>query len=85
MGLDQEQQGSLDSQNGGLLVKRFPQVEPEEEVFPVMQGYQMKCCDCGLVHELDFRVVRITKTKRNGRHEVEDVPGMRVVLKARRV
>jgi len=25
-------------------------------VFPVMDGYKMSCCDCGLVHELQFRV-----------------------------
>ncbi len=23
---------------------------------PVMEGYRMACCDCGLVHELDFNV-----------------------------
>jgi hypothetical protein len=24
---------------------------------PVRRGYLMACCDCGLVHRLDFRVV----------------------------
>lgn len=23
---------------------------------PLMSGYRMACCDCGLVHTLDFRV-----------------------------
>lgn len=23
---------------------------------PVRKGYKMRCCDCGLVHVLDFRV-----------------------------
>lgn len=23
---------------------------------PVENGYRMSCCDCGLVHELDFRI-----------------------------
>lgn len=27
-------------------------------VSPKMRGYLMKCCDCGLVHEIDFKVVR---------------------------
>lgn len=27
-------------------------------VRPIMQGYKMACCDCGLVHRLDFRVVQ---------------------------
>lgn len=25
-------------------------------ICPVEQGYKMACCDCGLVHNLDFRV-----------------------------
>jgi hypothetical protein len=25
---------------------------------PLMKGYRMACCDCGLVHELVFRVVK---------------------------
>ena len=28
---------------------------------PVMRGYRLGCCDCGLVHDIDFRVVRIVK------------------------
>lgn len=27
-------------------------------VCPKPKGYLMKCCDCGLVHEVDFRVVK---------------------------
>jgi hypothetical protein len=32
--------------------------EPEEGewVEPVRVGYKMACCDCGLVHDMDFRV-----------------------------
>lgn len=25
-------------------------------VYPVMEGYKMVCCDCGLVHDMEFRV-----------------------------
>lgn len=25
-------------------------------VLPVMDGYKMSCCDCGLVHDMQFRV-----------------------------
>ena len=34
-------------------------LEPKagEWVQPVEKGYRMACCDCGLVHILDFRVV----------------------------
>jgi len=27
-----------------------------EWVQPIEQGYHMSCCDCGLVHEFDFRI-----------------------------
>lgn len=27
-----------------------------EWVQPIPEGYKMACCDCGLVHNLDFRV-----------------------------
>ena len=30
---------------------------------PVMKGYLMKCCDCGLVHEMDFKTYLIGKYK----------------------
>ena len=34
------------------------QPRPGEWVQPVKTGYLMECCDCGLVHRLDFRVVK---------------------------
>ena len=27
-----------------------------EWVQPIRKGYKMACCDCGLVHNLDFRI-----------------------------
>ena len=27
-----------------------------EWVRPVRRGYKMACCDCGLVHDMDFRI-----------------------------
>lgn len=41
----------------------FKQVSDGEWVTPVERGYQMECCDCGLVHNLDFRVIKPTKRK----------------------
>lgn len=29
-----------------------------EWVQPVRRGYKLACCDCGLVHDVDFRVRR---------------------------
>ena len=28
-----------------------------EWISPKMKGYKMKCCACGLVHEIDFKIV----------------------------
>lgn len=25
-------------------------------VLPIMEGYKISCCDCGLVHDMEFRV-----------------------------
>ena len=36
---------------------KYPKPEEGEWVSPVMTGYKMSCCDCGLVHRLDFRIV----------------------------
>lgn len=37
--------------------KRFKKAKDGEWVQPVQKGYLMACCDCGLVHRMDFRVV----------------------------
>lgn len=30
---------------------------------PAMKGYRLICCDCGLSHEMEFRVVKVTRRK----------------------
>ena len=32
-----------------------------EWVFPLMTNYQMACCDCGLVHNINFMAARVVK------------------------
>lgn len=27
-------------------------------VQPIKRGYKLRCCDCGLVHRMDFRIVK---------------------------
>ncbi len=27
-------------------------------VQPIRRGYKLACCDCGLVHDIDFRIVK---------------------------
>lgn len=35
---------------------RFTKPESGEWVQPIRRGYKLACCDCGLVHRLDFRI-----------------------------
>jgi hypothetical protein len=30
-------------------------------ITPIMRGYRLGCCDCGLVHNVRFRVLRVTR------------------------
>lgn len=36
---------------------RYPIRQDDEWHRPIMEGYRMACCDCGLIHEVDFRIV----------------------------
>jgi hypothetical protein len=36
---------------------RFQKVSDGEWVQPRRRGYKMACCDCGLVHTVNFRIV----------------------------
>lgn len=40
------------------MPKKFNQIYSGEWVFPKRKGYLMKCCDCGLVHVIDFRLIK---------------------------
>lgn len=35
----------------------YPKVGPGEWVQPKRKYYSMGCCDCGLVHKMEFRLV----------------------------
>lgn len=37
---------------------RYEEPDEGEWVQPIRKGYKMACCDCGLVHTIDFRVVK---------------------------
>ena len=34
---------------------RYNKPKHNEWVYPIRDGYRLACCDCGLVHEVDFR------------------------------
>lgn len=46
-----------------LKHKRFKPAKALEWIQPKQRGYLMACCDCGLVHRMDFRIA--TKGKRS--------------------
>jgi Zn-finger protein len=35
------------------------------------EGYKLACCDCGLVHDMDFKIVDIIKENENGTFETK--------------
>jgi len=35
-----------------------------EWIQPIRRGYRMACCDCGLVHGINFRIVKYAAGKR---------------------
>ena len=37
-------------------MKRYPQIFEGEWVQPRRKDYRMQCCDCGLVHRMNFRI-----------------------------
>lgn len=56
-----------------------------EWVMPIPKGYLMKCCDCGLVHEMQFKAFAETNRRRGGQFEIVDLPWpIRVMFRARR-
>jgi hypothetical protein len=46
---------TLDTGTDDAMVER-KQVQDGQWVRPVMTGYEMECCGCGMVHTIDFRV-----------------------------
>ena len=55
-----------------------------EWVCPNPKGYLMKCCDCGLVHEVEFGVVRFkSETELEDCEPVND-PNLQAVFRMRR-
>ena len=35
---------------------KFKKAKDGEWIQPIKKGYLMKCCDCGLIHKIDFRI-----------------------------
>lgn len=41
-----------------MIATTYRVVKPGEWVQPIRRGYKLACCDCGLVHRVDFRIYR---------------------------
>ena len=52
-------------------MKKYPRVRDGQWIAPKRKGYRLACCDCGLVHELEFRLM-------------PHAGGKRIVFRARR-
>jgi hypothetical protein len=37
---------------------RYIKAHDGDVIQPIMKGYKMRCCDCDLVHRIDFKVVK---------------------------
>lgn len=53
-------------------------------VQPVMRNYIMACCDCGLAHRMEFRVIRVEKKYADGRIVGKKVKGHIIHFRAKR-
>lgn len=39
-------------------VGRYPLAKSGEWIMPRMNDYRISCCDCGLIHRMDFKIVK---------------------------
>jgi hypothetical protein len=58
-------------------MSRYASVASGQWVQPIRRGYKMACCDCGLVHVVDFRI-------RHGRIQLRAVRDARATGQVRR-
>ncbi len=54
--------------------------------YPRMNGYKMGCCDCGLVHLVEFNVIKVIKVSAAGRFTGKIMPreNVRIAMRVRR-
>jgi hypothetical protein len=58
-------------------MSRYIRVYDNEWQMPILEGYKMACCDCGLVHTINFIIVK-------GNNVDKEIKGARVILQATR-
>lgn len=60
-------------------MKKYPLLIPNEDGWsdwynPRMSGYKMACCDCNLVHVMEFKVMRVVTRNADGSSKGEEMP-----------
>jgi hypothetical protein len=58
-------------------MSRYIKVHDNEWQMPILEGYKMACCDCGLVHNINFKIVKEDNVDK-------EIKGARVILQATR-
>lgn len=43
---------------------KYNNPKPGQWVYPIRKGYKLACCDCGLVHKMDFDHIAHGKGRR---------------------
>lgn len=38
------------------MSKKYPIAEDGQWLQPIRRGYRLRCCDCGLIHTMNFRM-----------------------------
>lgn len=56
---------------------KYKKVKAGKWIQPIRRGYRMVCCDCSLVHKMDFRVVDGRTQLRAWRDEIATVKARR--------
>lgn len=72
-------------------MKKYPtQVEGKngwsDWIAPIMRGYGMACCDCGLVHDIQFRAIEVVKNRKRRTFEYVELSASkyRIIFRAKR-
>lgn len=61
-----------------IIPEVFEEPRDGEWIQPIRRGFLMECCDCGLIHKLNFRLIKYA----NGRREKIQFQAFRIKKRA---
>lgn len=65
-------------------MSKYRTPKPNEWVNPIRNGYKMVCCDCGLVHDMDFRAVNLKYDRKKRTYKIHSINKANVVFRVRK-